>query len=179
MIRRPPRSTQSRSSAASDVYKRQPLQCCWRHPNHVRLRAISSAQQQWSDAEPNSLYIVAAELALGVWVAQRNGGTLSRCDPPSHAPRIVPAFRAQALSPPRRTVRVVGRDGRIRLALARKDGSGASFLSAVLSDGVSSGGGTWNVGRSSSSSSSSSSSISSSSISSSSSSSSSKNDQHS
>eukprot|EP00657_Telonema_sp_P-1_P009381 TRINITY_DN3569_c0_g1_i1.p1 TRINITY_DN3569_c0_g1~~TRINITY_DN3569_c0_g1_i1.p1 ORF type:complete len:137 (+),score=44.88 TRINITY_DN3569_c0_g1_i1:135-545(+) len=26
MIRRPPRSTQSRSSAASDVYKRQPLQ---------------------------------------------------------------------------------------------------------------------------------------------------------
>src|SRR5450756_2125233 len=27
MIRRPPRSTQSRSSAASDVYKRQPLVC--------------------------------------------------------------------------------------------------------------------------------------------------------
>src|SRR5659263_697114 len=27
MIRRPPRSTQSRSSAASDVYKRQPLTC--------------------------------------------------------------------------------------------------------------------------------------------------------
>src|SRR5450756_960121 len=27
MIRRPPRSTQSRSSAASDVYKRQPLGC--------------------------------------------------------------------------------------------------------------------------------------------------------
>src|SRR5680860_1914086 len=26
MIRRPPRSTQSRSSAASDVYKRQPIQ---------------------------------------------------------------------------------------------------------------------------------------------------------
>jgi len=25
MIRRPPRSTQSRSSAASDVYKRQPI----------------------------------------------------------------------------------------------------------------------------------------------------------
>src|SRR5450756_1710785 len=27
MIRRPPRSTQSRSSAASDVYKRQPFSC--------------------------------------------------------------------------------------------------------------------------------------------------------
>ena len=30
MIRRPPRSTQSRSSAASDVYKRQPLSCARR-----------------------------------------------------------------------------------------------------------------------------------------------------
>src|SRR5680860_377293 len=30
MIRRPPRSTQSRSSAASDVYKRQDAQCCQR-----------------------------------------------------------------------------------------------------------------------------------------------------
>src|SRR5450756_422524 len=29
MIRRPPRSTQSRSSAASDVYKRQVRQCTW------------------------------------------------------------------------------------------------------------------------------------------------------
>src|SRR5428012_11286 len=29
MIRRPPRSTQSRSSAASDVYKRQPRRCCY------------------------------------------------------------------------------------------------------------------------------------------------------
>eukprot|EP00657_Telonema_sp_P-1_P000221 TRINITY_DN10396_c0_g1_i1.p2 TRINITY_DN10396_c0_g1~~TRINITY_DN10396_c0_g1_i1.p2 ORF type:complete len:116 (-),score=33.10 TRINITY_DN10396_c0_g1_i1:163-510(-) len=28
MIRRPPRSTQSRSSAASDVYKRQVSKCC-------------------------------------------------------------------------------------------------------------------------------------------------------
>src|SRR5450756_814144 len=28
MIRRPPRSTQSRSSAASDVYKRQPMITC-------------------------------------------------------------------------------------------------------------------------------------------------------
>src|SRR5450756_1340656 len=29
MIRRPPRSTQSRSSAASDVYKRQPIHSLW------------------------------------------------------------------------------------------------------------------------------------------------------
>jgi len=31
MIRRPPRSTQSRSSAASDVYKRQPLDNIFKH----------------------------------------------------------------------------------------------------------------------------------------------------
>src|SRR5680860_1716542 len=34
MIRRPPRSTQSRSSAASDVYKRQPTPC----PMALRLK---------------------------------------------------------------------------------------------------------------------------------------------
>ena len=32
MIRRPPRSTLDRSSAASDVYKRQPL-----HPHHISV----------------------------------------------------------------------------------------------------------------------------------------------
>src|SRR5450756_1785102 len=37
MIRRPPRSTQSRSSAASDVYKRQRLNCAAEaHPSPVR-----------------------------------------------------------------------------------------------------------------------------------------------
>eukprot|EP00657_Telonema_sp_P-1_P011590 TRINITY_DN687_c0_g1_i3.p1 TRINITY_DN687_c0_g1~~TRINITY_DN687_c0_g1_i3.p1 ORF type:complete len:117 (-),score=35.72 TRINITY_DN687_c0_g1_i3:137-487(-) len=34
MIRRPPRSTQSRSSAASDVYKRQVIQCGNHHIYH-------------------------------------------------------------------------------------------------------------------------------------------------
>eukprot|EP00657_Telonema_sp_P-1_P002591 TRINITY_DN15_c0_g1_i6.p1 TRINITY_DN15_c0_g1~~TRINITY_DN15_c0_g1_i6.p1 ORF type:complete len:107 (-),score=18.11 TRINITY_DN15_c0_g1_i6:278-598(-) len=38
MIRRPPRSTQSRSSAASDVYKRQPL--C-----HYTLRTITNRSE--------------------------------------------------------------------------------------------------------------------------------------
>src|SRR5450756_1106652 len=48
MIRRPPRSTQSRSSAASDVYKRQvwslrywPMACSW-----VRPKAISAGRVQ-------------------------------------------------------------------------------------------------------------------------------------
>src|SRR5680860_1506593 len=39
MIRRPPRSTQSRSSAASDVYKRQK----YRYDNVITLRTFSKA----------------------------------------------------------------------------------------------------------------------------------------
>src|SRR5680860_639080 len=42
MIRRPPRSTQSRSSAASDVYKRQPWRCS--SPRRVRRRTPRSRQ---------------------------------------------------------------------------------------------------------------------------------------
>eukprot|EP00826_Nyctotherus_ovalis_P002044 TRINITY_DN10387_c0_g6_i3.p1 TRINITY_DN10387_c0_g6~~TRINITY_DN10387_c0_g6_i3.p1 ORF type:complete len:236 (-),score=11.08 TRINITY_DN10387_c0_g6_i3:120-803(-) len=38
MIRRPPRSTQSRSSAASDVYKRQPIACCQRRSDSNLLK---------------------------------------------------------------------------------------------------------------------------------------------
>src|SRR5450756_212418 len=37
MIRRPPRSTQSRSSAASDVYKRQVVRACSVYPRHGLL----------------------------------------------------------------------------------------------------------------------------------------------
>eukprot|EP01017_Pseudomicrothorax_dubius_P043542 TRINITY_DN7270_c0_g1_i1.p1 TRINITY_DN7270_c0_g1~~TRINITY_DN7270_c0_g1_i1.p1 ORF type:complete len:167 (+),score=47.83 TRINITY_DN7270_c0_g1_i1:11-511(+) len=40
MIRRPPRSTQSRSSAASDVYKRQPLNCAVATTETVQKEAI-------------------------------------------------------------------------------------------------------------------------------------------
>src|SRR5450756_2774922 len=55
MIRRPPRSTQSRSSAASDVYKRQPwvcfrwllgrLGCSGWWPGAVRAGAVGVAVQ--------------------------------------------------------------------------------------------------------------------------------------
>src|SRR5665213_4187928 len=49
MIRRPPRSTQSRSSAASDVYKRQPLDrpallAIWPWSTAGLLRAILPAR---------------------------------------------------------------------------------------------------------------------------------------
>src|SRR5450756_993021 len=40
MIRRPPRSTQSRSSAASDVYKRQLLRGASHEPKDVFSRAL-------------------------------------------------------------------------------------------------------------------------------------------
>src|SRR5680860_1901913 len=46
MIRRPPRSTQSRSSAASDVYKRQPilLSLCLQHPQwNCEIEAMRAA----------------------------------------------------------------------------------------------------------------------------------------
>src|SRR5680860_79 len=42
MIRRPPRSTQSRSSAASDVYKRQAQQRAWRVPLKLSPEEITS-----------------------------------------------------------------------------------------------------------------------------------------
>src|SRR5450756_1503495 len=49
MIRRPPRSTQSRSSAASDVYKRQRLHGSRAEPAHAE-RAHEDGEQKRSDA---------------------------------------------------------------------------------------------------------------------------------
>src|SRR5450756_634382 len=48
MIRRPPRSTQSRSSAASDVYKRQPL---W-HAVPCAIEILTTALAHESDYKP-------------------------------------------------------------------------------------------------------------------------------
>ena len=53
MIRRPPRSTQSRSSAASDVYKRQDLQFSEKRITRDIRKTISSAV---ANAENNFQY---------------------------------------------------------------------------------------------------------------------------
>src|SRR5450756_3051471 len=54
MIRRPPRSTQSRSSAASDVYKRQPGYYTVR-PHQMQLFSILSRTQVCGILAPVSL----------------------------------------------------------------------------------------------------------------------------
>src|SRR5659263_424781 len=72
MIRRPPRSTQSRSSAASDVYKRQPLAramlpavsllflgCAFYGVPYLRLRA----------ERPNRVFVASFLTALGLMSA--------------------------------------------------------------------------------------------------------------
>eukprot|EP01016_Furgasonia_blochmanni_P027511 TRINITY_DN289_c0_g1_i1.p4 TRINITY_DN289_c0_g1~~TRINITY_DN289_c0_g1_i1.p4 ORF type:complete len:102 (+),score=22.70 TRINITY_DN289_c0_g1_i1:1-306(+) len=53
MIRRPPRSTQSRSSAASDVYKRQVFHHVQAHPLDPRL---NHGQQSLAAIEHGSLF---------------------------------------------------------------------------------------------------------------------------
>ena len=59
MIRRPPRSTQSRSSAASDVYKRQP---------HDRSELL------WSGDEPTALFLDSIDRWVDAMVADEHGG---------------------------------------------------------------------------------------------------------
>src|SRR5450756_2467719 len=53
MIRRPPRSTQSRASAASDVYKRQDHEYEWWYPEMIetaRIEKQKSAEMSFYDA---------------------------------------------------------------------------------------------------------------------------------
>src|SRR5450756_2759476 len=54
MIRRPPRSTQSRSSAASDVYKRQRHERILRESLRVRLRCRCRRQTRAAQVAENS-----------------------------------------------------------------------------------------------------------------------------
>src|SRR5450756_1277948 len=48
MIRRPPRSTQSRSSAASDVYKRQTFDCALPKQRIFTDHSIGADKWQWN-----------------------------------------------------------------------------------------------------------------------------------
>src|SRR5450756_3252712 len=49
MIRRPPRSTQSRSSAASDVYKRQLENALMAHPSVAEAAVIGVPDDTWGE----------------------------------------------------------------------------------------------------------------------------------
>src|SRR5450756_2363385 len=53
MIRRPPRSTQSRSSAASDVYKRQPPDCHTVQYNAIICRTFMCSRHTRTGAPGN------------------------------------------------------------------------------------------------------------------------------
>src|SRR5665213_961101 len=60
MIRRPPRSTQSRSSAASDVYKRQELDYKFELSDEKAIINVGSVGQP-RDRDPRSSFVVVSE----------------------------------------------------------------------------------------------------------------------
>ena len=76
MIRRPPRSTQSRSSAASDVYKRQGIN----EPRYVSIMGIRKASKverkvlKASDYQENVENMI--ELTRWVYPLKKEGATL-------------------------------------------------------------------------------------------------------
>src|SRR5450756_2922299 len=71
MIRRPPRSTQSRSSAASDVYKRQSVDTVGRGAGELeagispddRVRAVGAGRRSVEAADPGLVAAVEALVA--------------------------------------------------------------------------------------------------------------------
>src|SRR5450756_2247371 len=115
MIRRPPRSTQSRSSAASDVYKRQPservvreAQVTGKGPAAPLLVSVT-APSPWASAPSQTASAVrwASAMTVPPWLSgrallRRPGRdlpvSLVRC--PEGRGRQTPA--ARALLPPRR-----------------------------------------------------------------------------
>ena len=50
MIRRPPRSTLDRSSAASDVYKRQVEEALLAHPGVAEASVVGRPDGEWGEA---------------------------------------------------------------------------------------------------------------------------------
>src|SRR5450756_2180654 len=96
MIRRPPRSTQSRSSAASDVYKRQGENAGFLEAGHVggqffALEAIDGTFRRGPDGELEALHGLAVPELDGphdiVGAAQRDGAGAQ-----GHDVRIVANF---------------------------------------------------------------------------------------
>src|SRR5665213_4569118 len=71
MIRRPPRSTQSRSSAASDVYKRQLHKMLKEHGNWVLLG--SSDEQKPPAAGTVEAWARSSKNPIGGWYGLKKG----------------------------------------------------------------------------------------------------------
>src|SRR5450756_2975678 len=93
MIRRPPRSTQSRSSAASDVYKRQTMESDWPQIRELRIEnatdnpisygaTLHTTQRMDVDAwrlrgrrgeGPDTASLAAIDTTTGRWVGMMSG----------------------------------------------------------------------------------------------------------
>ena len=70
MIRRPPRSTQSRSSAASDVYKRQPLQL-------IAVKAASAGDEIFNSFGDHGNALLLHKYGFCEWNNTHGGVTVS------------------------------------------------------------------------------------------------------
>src|SRR5450756_940563 len=79
MIRRPPRSTQSRSSAASDVYKRQIIDNS--HANSTVMsggeRIAIELSKQWSGSRNAEITVVGSNLTSTLWKKYILGSPIS------------------------------------------------------------------------------------------------------
>src|SRR5665811_2133683 len=88
MIRRPPRSTRVRSSAASDVYKRQLMGIFWVTFLGLVLWALSRlfAGPQRDDGVHEDLESPRYHLDLGLWVPTPTGSAASNPQQPQLRP---------------------------------------------------------------------------------------------
>src|SRR5678815_1504907 len=97
MIRRPPRSTLDRSSAASDVYKRQTLNCAGSGPNAktwTQFAPVSNKEVTTQDLQEHSRRDLAAAFCYQITapVVTLNVYSIARMDPVliGHTQRLEP-----------------------------------------------------------------------------------------
>src|SRR5680860_1150105 len=122
MIRRPPRSTQSRSSAASDVYKRQD----WSHPEHPEEITLYSRGLRSAGTFPYRMMRMNSWIYLNTRRATCSKRTVCRCSlAPSPRQWKKPAQRQQRSAPTAEEYYfsvLLDRANRSYLAMASKEG---------------------------------------------------------